>query len=487
MRALLVAAILVASSTLPLHAQARIPPDSAAAYRLQEFVGVLNQGDSGALRDYISQNFAPASLERLPLDRFVQWYGELYNRTRGVDLIRMESTPTRADALLRGHLFGGWETLGLELEPKPPHRIIRDFTPDLQAPTSPSPPGTDRERVERLRSVLRTLSDAEAFSGVVLLARADSVLFGIAYGPEDAENDRPNQMDTRFQLGSITKSFTAVAVAQLAEAGKLSFDDPLTTYFPHFPVTGAERVLIRHLLSHTSGVADNIRVCDRVKDCPTHPRTIDDYVRQVELAQEETLLFRPGTAWNYSNSNFDLLGKIVELVSGEPYHEYIQTHIFRPAGMTGAGLFRPGELPSRLAVPYDREFVRGAVRLLPHRFDAAQIDLGSPDGGAYATAADLLRFARALQAGKLVQPATVELLLSPKPELTAPDWGFGFQVNPRMGIAGHGGTWVGVSAALDMFLRSGYTAVVLSNVSYGREPTRSQVRLLIPTQAGRSP
>jgi CubicO group peptidase (beta-lactamase class C family) len=399
----------------------------------------------------------------------------MYDRTRGFEIDSLRSTPTEAAALLRGKLTGRWESLAVQVEPEPPHRIVGDAASLAFAiPKSTlADVLSDAERVREIDRIARRLSEADAFSGVVLLARGDSTLYLSAFGQADRERNVPMDPQMRFDLASIPKTFVTVAIAKLVEEGKLSWEDPIGKYLPDFPLVDArQKVRIRHLVTHSSGLQDVLRYCEH-NPCP-RARSMDDFVRTVALAQEDSLLYTPGTRSPYTNANFLLLGKILEVVSGEPYYDYIRTNVFQPAGMKDTDFYATGVLPERIAIGYDKQYASDGVRFQPVQAGYELVGYPSPDGAAYSTAGDLVRFARALRAGHIMRPETVAILFAPKPE--AGSWGYGFDILDEVrGLTGHGGTGRGASNSLDMFTRTGYTAVILSNYSYARSPLREVI------------
>ncbi len=299
----------------------------------------------------------------------------------------------------------------------------------------------DAERVREIERTTRRLAAADSFSGVVLVAKGANILYLGAFG---SEGNRPIAVDTRMPLASITKTFVTVAIARLADDAKLSWDDPVGKFIPDFPLAQArERVRIRHLLTHTSGLRE-------IDSAPQRPRSIDDYVRLVARAQRDSLVHAPGTRSAYRNANYTLLAKIVEVASGRPFHEYIREQIVRPTGMRSTDWGESESAP----------------------------DYPAPYAGMRSTAPDLFLFARALGSGRIVGIETAALLLTSKPE--AGHWGYGFDIlDEKRGIAGHGGSWTGMSNSLDLYTRSGHTVVILSNRSGGRSPLRERIRALL--------
>jgi CubicO group peptidase (beta-lactamase class C family) len=306
------------------------------------------------------------------------------------------------------------------------------------------------------------------FSGAVLVAHNDQVLFQAACGEASRRYHAKNSVVTRFNLGSMNKMFTAVAVMQLVEAGKVSLDDPLgkyadETWLPH-EVT--DRITIAQLLTHTSGLGDFFDD-GLLKNSRDLYRELDDYK---SLVRTEKLSFEPGTRFQYSNTGMLMLGVVIEKASGENYFEYVRRHIYRPAGMNATDCYPMDQPVENLAIGY---------------YDAPDDSLGwrentfkdpmrgGPAGGGFSTVGDMFRFTRALQAGKLVSPASLKTLWSNHPPNS---YGAGFEVEDTAAgkVVGHTGFSWGVSSRLNIFLDKGYVAVVLSNIEAGA-PILSEV------------
>ncbi len=258
---------------------------------------------------------------------------------------------------------------------------------------------------DRAAAVVRALADslarADRFAGVVLLAHGDRVILHEAWGLASQSYQVPNRPDTKFNLGSINKLFTTVAIRQLEERGHLTLDDPVSRHLPDFPQPAADRITIRHLLRHESGLGDFFGPAyfDSSKERFRSPRDF------FPLFTGQPLLFDPGTSRRYSNAGFIVLGAIIEAASGQGYFDYVREHVYRPAGMTDSDHFdwaRP--VPNR-AIGYtargpDGPYADGrreTLRALAPRG-------GASAGGGLATAEDLLRFVRALRDGRLLGP-----------------------------------------------------------------------------------
>jgi CubicO group peptidase (beta-lactamase class C family) len=198
----------------------------------------------------------------------------------------------------------------------------------------------------------------------------------------------------------------------------------------------------------------------------------------MQLAKGESLAFEPGARWAYSNTGMLVLGRVIEVVTKQDYYDYVREHISKPAGMTRSDAYELDRVNENLAVGYEKEYADdGTKRYRNNIF--MHVMRGGPAGGGYSTAPDLLRFAEALKSGKLIKPATYELMTAPKPDVNSPRYGFGFQLDPQAGIAGHSGGFPGISSNLDIFKGTGYVAVVMSNYGDTGQPVVDRIRLLV--------
>ncbi len=305
--------------------------------------------------------------------------------------------------------------------------------------------------------VLAARADAQAqrdaFAGVLLVARGEEVLLQRGWGIADREAGIPITLDTKFRLGSMNKMFTAVSTLQLVRAGKLSLDGTVGQYLPEYPNAEVGKVTVRQLLTHSGGTGDFFG-----PEFDKHRlslKTHDDYVRLYGTRGPD---HPPGEAHRYSNYGFLLLGSIIEQVSGLSYYDYVEQNIFTPAGMRDTG-----SLPEDVSVPgraraYTRKDADSpwtdAADTLPYR--------GTSAGGGYSTAGDLLRFARTLQAGKLLPPE----LLAEATRKQSPWYGYGFEVGEEQGESayGHGGGAQGMNAELRIFPTLDKVVIGLGNV-----------------------
>jgi CubicO group peptidase (beta-lactamase class C family) len=453
----------------------RVEPTSATR-RARELVDLINRGSLAAIGAYVDSACSPDAIRNIGVDQIRAFFFE--QRALGRRLAWVGAREPKKDlvyARVTRTLTGAHKELIVAVESLPPYRVDGfGIRPAALATTARPPLQSHAVMVANLDRFVQRLAEADLFSGTVLLAHNGTPLFQRAYGLQSKEYPARNRADTRFNLGSMNKMFTAVAIAQLVEAGRLSFDDPLAKFLPTVPTSrDAARIQIKHLLSHTSGLGeiftDQFEQSSRLSF-----RTVDDMMR---LVGRDSVPFAPGSRSRYSNAGFVVLGKVIEIVSGETYFDYVRRRIYEPAGMRNTDSYALDAITPNLASAYEAVFRGDGSKSFENATWWSPVR-GNPSGGGYSTASDLLRFASALVAGKLLSAESVQLLTSRKPELGAPDYGFGFRIDTALGIYGHGGGAPGVSTNLDIFGTTGYVAVVLAN--YGgdsREPIVDYIRM----------
>jgi CubicO group peptidase (beta-lactamase class C family) len=338
----------------------------------------------------------------------------------------------------------------------------------------PLPSLTAAEAKAELDAFLDRLATAEVFSGTVLLARNGQVVYEAARGLADRNHAVPMRLDSKLNLGSMNKMFTAVVVGQLVDEGRLAFSDPVSKFLGGKGWTKADltRVRVEHLLSHTSGFGSYFN--DAYDRTARHTlRRVDDYK---PLVADETLAFEPGTRWQYSNTGFLLAGAVIEAVTGKDFFDVVRERVYAKAGMTDSDAFDIDLVVPNLAIGYSKQRDAGGTRWRANTFQ--HVIRGGPAGGGYSTARDLLAFSEAMRRGRLVRPATAELLWSAKPALGSPEYGFGFGTGQdSLGRrAGHSGGFPGIASVLDIYVDTGWTVVVLSNVDGGMSPVAQKLR-----------
>lgn len=429
-----------------------------AERRAKEALAAIAIADSAALKRFIAANFAPG-LPPPAEARMVNMISGLRADSGGLAFVSAAAAGPDMVAVKVDNALTGWrDTVMLRLETEAPHRIrgVGLYIPE--PPAALKGPLSDAQIAAAAEQLSSRLAGVDAFSGAYLLARGDDVLFARAYGEANKDFGVPNTLDTRFNLGSMNKMFTAVAIAQLVEAGKLSFEDPVSKFVPDLLAPGAaEKIKVKHLLTHSGGLGSHFTE-KFMNASRANYRDTADYLELIRGAEPA---FEPGTKSEYSNSGFLLLGRIVEVASGMDYHDYVRDKIYRPAGMASTGEFELDKVNKNLAIGYERSFGPDGRSYRNNIFE--HVIRGGPAGGGYSTAGDLHRFAQALLAGRLASKAMVTTLTTPKPELASPDYGYGFAVSPDGKVVGHSGGFPGISSNLDIFPATGQAMVILSN------------------------
>jgi CubicO group peptidase (beta-lactamase class C family) len=378
------------------------------------------------------------------------------------------ATYTEMSALIYVDVVGRFLRLRMRCEPNPPFLLV-----DSKADYVPSPPDLLEHRTldpsevaARLDVYVDKLVAHDLFSGSIAVARSGVILYARACGLANKSFGVPNRLDTKFNLGSMNKMFTSIAIGQLVQAGKLAYTDIIGSYISDYPNQDAARkVTIHQLLTHTSGLGDYFT--------DEYDRTPKDRLRSVKdyfpLFASKPLEFEPGTRFSYSNAGFMVLGAIIERVSGEDYFEYVRRHIYAPAGMNDTDAYEMDRVVPNLAIGYVSQSPAGAYD--PSRsWNNLYLHVikGGPAGGGFSTAPDLIRFATALTSHTLLDAAHTDIVLAPKVD---PEWGndelyaYGFGVRRTNGVVsvGHSGGFAGVNATLHILPRTGYAIAAMSN------------------------
>jgi CubicO group peptidase (beta-lactamase class C family) len=445
------------------------PAPSPAERQFRAWLAAFNTGDRAAYEAFVREH-APSRAARIDNDM------SMFSMTGGFDIRAIESaTATSATCLVQER---AWEQVAravVEVEAAPPHHMARLA---LSLVPRPADMPVRRLSLSELAAAARAKIDAQAkagqFQGAVLVARRGVVIYSDARGFADREAGTPNTLDTKFRMGSMNKMFTATAVMQLVQAGKIRLDAPLGTYLADYANRDvATKVTIHHLLTHTGGTGDIFG--PQFAEHRLELKTLGDYVK---LYGARGLEFEPGSRWQYSNYGFLLLGVIVERVSGQSYYDYVRDHIFKPAGMTGSG-----SEPEEVAVPGRAKgyvLEKGAWVLntdtLPYR--------GTSAGGGYTTVRDLLRFATALMSNTLLDATHTSLMTTGKVETPGGGkYGYGFAESMDGGMRsfGHSGGAPGMNGDLRIFPDSGFVVAALANTGFGASQAVSWVSERLPS------
>lgn len=342
----------------------------------------------------------------------------------------------------------------------------------VEATLPPRPPLVTVEALPQLKDQLDRWGGAGRFTGGVLVARGDEVLFRRVYGMADQRTGTPLELNSRFRLASVSKQFTAAAILRLQDEGVLSVEDPVCRWIEDCPASWTP-IRLRHLLAHSSGLPDLMARpgWGRRRVTPATPEELTEDSRRYSPS------FAPGTKVRYSNAGYNLLGVVVERASGQPLHDYLRAAFFEPLGMADTG--------------YDDGFsdvVMGYANLggPPSPQPNANLSIIFAAGALYSTLDDLLVWNRALHGGHLLSPESYRQMVADHAPEDTPDergqprrlWGFGLyekalgrQVRPDFldRQIYHTGSWSGFRNLVTYQPEGDVTVVVLSNNFHQRE------------------
>jgi CubicO group peptidase (beta-lactamase class C family) len=333
-----------------------------------------------------------------------------------------------------------------------------------------------------LQSFLDSLVAENKLCGAVLVAKDGVTIASKAAGIANTATGAPIALNTKFNLGSVNKMFTAVAVAQLAQAGRLAFSDPVSKHLPDYPNKEvADKVTIHQLLTHTSGMGlywNEKFMAQREK--------LLTVAAHLPLFASDPLSFPPGEKFQYSNSGYMVLGAIIEKVSGQDYYSYVQDHIYKPAGMSDTGFYEPGKEIPNLAIGYSRMSDDGKPLEAARDNTNTREVRGGPAGGGYSTVQDMVKFHWALRSFKLLNKEQTELVTTGKvdgPGGSRYGYGFGDNTSDGKHIVGHNGGAQGIAANFEMYPELGYTVVLLMNTDPpATRPIVKGIRQRIPAK-----
>lgn len=453
-------------------------PSDATSPATNAFIAAYNANDAKAVRGFLEKYTSAEFQQSRSTDQHVT---QFINMRRSTGIIKphsirsLDGSQPKLELTFKDEVYGNWHvvTLGFGKEVQPRINEIR-FAP-TPAPKNQviSTPLTEAQMLEHAKKLVQTGCEKDVFSGSVLLAHGKNIVLQISCGEASKRYHVKNNADTKFNLGSMNKMFTSVAIAQLQQQGKLSFDDKISKYLDEswLPADVTSQITIAQLLSHTSGLGSYFTETF-FKTSRDQFREVDDYK---PLLKGDKPRFTPGSDYAYSNSGMLLLGAIVEKASGQNYFDYIRQHIYAPAGMKDSDCYPLDEPVENLAMGY---MPKPLTPLGWRENNFLHVLRGGPAGGGYASAPDLLRFAQALQDGKLLKQGTLQTMWQ---DHSKHNYGYGFHVRstPAGKVIGHTGGFNGLSGVFNHYVSANTTMVVLSNYDDGASPLARQLGLLI--------
>ncbi|HEX4737815.1 MAG TPA: serine hydrolase domain-containing protein [Allosphingosinicella sp.] len=460
---LLAAASPGSPSSVPTHCEqapsdgSQLPSTAAVVRLAKDWVDEINSADDAAYVRFVK--------ERGPvlLDGPERWLA-LRDQLSGIQLCGVKSA--EADDVELWAFDPNFDSYGImRFKPGATEADKTEFV--FLSGTDALPPGAVEPAklalpalIEAIQARAASRAATDRFSGAILVAKNGRVLFRNAYGLADRAHHKPNTLETQFRFGSMGKMFTAVAIMQLVEKGKIDLEAPIGRYLPDYPNREiATKVTVANLLSHTGGTGDIFG-----PDFDRHKASLRSAKDYVDLYGNRAPEFAPGSRQSYSNYGFILLGRILERVSGLGYDAYIQRNIFTPVGMASTGNRPESEFLSHRAVCYTGSGVR-----LRSADDTLPLN-GTAAGGGYATVGDFNRFVGGLTSHRLLRSGTLQTLIHGGVRMADGQFAgydFGGTVAGAGRFIGHGGDAPGMSGSLQHFLKSGVTVIVLANRDYG--------------------
>ncbi|WP_316633287.1 serine hydrolase [uncultured Flavobacterium sp.] len=318
-----------------------------------------------------------------------------------------------------------------------------------------------QDKAKQIDQLLTTYNQYGQFNGSALVAENGKVIFKKGFGSANMEWNIPNQPDTKFRLGSISKQFTALLIVKLAEEGKLKLDVPITTYLPDYPKETGDKITIHNLLTHTSGIPNYTATPNFLKDKSRNPYTPEDFIKTFNKLP---LDFTPGEKFNYSNSGYFLLGYIIEKISGKTYEQYLQEIILTPLKMANTGYDHSEVILKNRASGYEKNGKNIS--------NASFIDMSIPyaAGSLYSTVEDLYLWDQALYTNKLLSEKSMESLFKPYIKAWDGSYGYGWGIEEvnngdkgKLKIIEHGGGINGFNTIISRVPADKNLVVLLNN------------------------
>ncbi|WP_437824051.1 serine hydrolase [Tenacibaculum mesophilum] len=310
----------------------------------------------------------------------------------------------------------------------------------------------------KITQIVNYLDSLDRFSGAILIAKNNNILFKKAYGYAHIGHKIKNNTETKFNQGSIGKSFTAVAILQLIQEGKLSLQDNIGKFIPNYPnKTVRDSVTIAHLLTHTSGLTHFFVRKSFIEGSKDLYRFSKDFS---SLYENEPMEYKPGETFSYRNTNYVILGRIIEAISGKEYNTYLEDNIYSKASMKNTDNYDLDHPIENAAEGYTvSDIYPNKLKINFHTYPVR----GGAHGGGYTTLDDLYKFSNALKDYKLLNKEYTKLFTIPLKKDSY--YGYGMQFpNPKEGnIYGHSGGHYGVGSEWRVYKQEGYTVIILTN------------------------
>ena len=315
------------------------------------------------------------------------------------------------------------------------------------------------EQTKKMDAFVEAFHNFKQFNGNVLVAKQGNIIFEKSYGYANFEWDMKNTADTKFRIGSITKQFTALLILQLVQQNKIQLDATLATYLPDYRQDIANKITIRQILNHTSGLSNYTQAKTFRSEYSRNPYSVDEFIK---LLCSDDLLFEPGSQFRYSNSGYFILGAVIEKVTQQRYQDVLQENIFKPLNMHDTGYDSHAKVIKQRASGYKNN--------LDGYTNADYLDMSIPyaAGSIYSTAHDLVKWDQALYTNKLINEELKKQMYTVSEQR---NYAFGWEVNkldadkygkPLTQVQ-HGGGIEGFNAFISRIIEDQLLVIILNN------------------------
>ncbi len=453
-------------------------PGGRIGERIRSLLDTFNSNDPEKIRRFLQDECTVRFRDFAPMEEHIQVFQGTYQQWGGADFHSIRTyVPERAGetvVILKDRNFGAWRAFVLSFDEDMDFRVTGIRLNDARTPSNVEEPAlSEKEVLAEVERLMKNLSAKDAFSGTILVAKGDRVLFTFACGEASKRFHVPINLDTKFNLGSMNKMFTSLAIMRLVEKGRLSLDDTLDKYLDDtwLPQDTTAKITIHHLLTHTSGLGSYF---NRTYSQSSRQlfRRLDDYK---PLIRDERSAFEPGSRYQYSNTGMFLLGVVIESVTGEDYFDHIRENIYEPAGMHNSDCYEMDFPVENLAIGYspapDSPW-KWENNLYKH------VIKGGPAGGGFSTVRDLHKFALALLSGTYVSKEAREKMWTDHSG-SGYGYGFGIQEGPNGKVVGHSGGFPGINSNLDIYVDRGYIVAAMSNYDQGTGAVTGRIASLL--------
>jgi CubicO group peptidase (beta-lactamase class C family) len=319
-----------------------------------------------------------------------------------------------------------------------------------------------QQNVKQIDGLMKQYYDYGQFNGSILVAEKGKIIYEKGFGMANMEWAIPNQPDTKFRIGSVTKQFTAALVLQLVGEGKIKLDGKISDYLTDYRKDTGEKVTIHQLLNHTSGIPSYTSRPDFFPEISRNPYRVADFVKKFASGDLE---FEPGSKFSYNNSGYSLLGAIIEKVTGQAYETVLTERILKPLGMTNTGYDHSSTLIQKRAGGYQK--TRDGFVNAPY------LDMSIPyaAGSIYSTVEDLYKWDQSLYEDKILSADSKKLMFTPG----LGNYGYGMNISDqpigktdqKTKIIGHGGGINGFNSLITRAVDKRQTVIILDNVGLG--------------------